>query len=302
MALTLVTILPFLVASTGTPVQCPDDRPIVADGACVSEMDAFVSCIRRTAGERSDMSTSDKSDLEGRVQAEVERLIKVKGSIEGVRKVEKNVVSSYSRTGHPGAEVEIANACLKIATPKRSKRAAGAKAAENKGVSSDLRFRDNYGQINGEGAHDNSQIIQGADKEEVRNVKEELRAVREYSSIARLTFTGLPLDFAGGGDIVYTTPLSALLKPAVEKFGTNQMRFKCDEPSVHVLEKATNQYPKFPFSYFGLAFCSHDAGDSSWRGYALKATEILRETTTIDGHAPEHDQALAKLNTLLAQP
>ena len=162
MALTLVTILPFLIASANAAAQCPGDRPIVSEGSCVSEMDGYVSCIRRTAGERSDLSTSEKSDLEGRVQAEVERLVKVNASIEGVRRVEKNVVSSYSRSGHPEAEIEIAKACLRMATPKRAKRSADAKGAQAKGDRSDFRFRDNYGQMNGDGAHDNSMTILNA--------------------------------------------------------------------------------------------------------------------------------------------
>jgi hypothetical protein len=156
----IVAVLPLLVAGAGIApsAQCPDDRPVVSEGACVSEMDAFVSCIRRTAAERSDLSTSDRSDLEGRVQAEVQRLVKVKASVEGVRKVEKNVVSSYSRTGHPGAEVEIAKACLRMATPKRAKRSPP-QSAEKKADVPSIQLHDNYGQFNGPGSHDNLNII-----------------------------------------------------------------------------------------------------------------------------------------------
>ena len=36
-------------------------------------------------------------------------------------------------------------------------------------------------------------------------------------------------------------------------------------------------------------------GDSNWKSYAIKAIKILEITTTIDGHKPVHDEALAKL-------
>ena len=150
---------------------------------------------------------------------------------------------------------------------------------------------DNYGQINGPGAHHNSQkIYQGADKEEVRKVRAELEAIREYSDMARLTAKGLPLELSGGGDIVFSSPLSDSMKPAFE--GTH---FKCDPPAIEALQRTKSRYPRFPFSYYGLAYCASISG-GDWREDAAKAKEIFEKTTTIAGHVEDHDRALKEIN------
>lgn len=97
----------------------------------MSPLDAFVSCSQRTAGERADLSASERSDLSGRITVEIERLVKAGVSAEAVRKVEKNVNSSYRREGHgDAAQVKITEYCAGLATPKRNKKGAGAKAAD----------------------------------------------------------------------------------------------------------------------------------------------------------------------------
>jgi hypothetical protein len=292
MALTLLTLLPFLMAGTDLAAQCPGDRPIVSEGSCVGEMDAYVSCIRRTAGERSDLSTSEKSDLEGRVQSEVERLVKVKASIEGVRKVEKNVVSSYSRSGHPGAEVEIAKACLRMATPKRAKRSADTKGAPNSSDRSDLRLRDNYGQINGEGSHDNSQIVQGADKEEVARLKEQLETMKEYSEYAKLTPTGVEVEALP--PIVQSGPIPDSMRPGIT-MSDNRYNIRCEPDAIVAFRRTAAAFPKFPWSFYALANCLLQASDETWRGYARTAIQIFEKTTTIPGHNAGHDTALTNL-------
>jgi len=55
-------------------------------------------------------------------------------------------------------------------------------------------------------------------------------------------------------------------------------------------------YPKFPLSYYALYVCLNRQGDASWRDYAAKAQEILKLTTTIDGHHPSHDGFLRELD------
>jgi len=140
---------------------------------------------------------------------------------------------------------------------------------------------------------------QGSAQERVKQLEKELHAVREFSNTARLTYIGVPVEYSGDGPIVYTSELSTMMKPAWEKLSPTQMKFRCDPPAITALHQVTEHYPKFPFAYFALASCGLQTGDLEWRGNATKAAEILRETTTIEGHAPAHDEALQRLNAVL---
>jgi len=143
-------------------------------------------------------------------------------------------------------------------------------------------------------------IYEGAEKEEVRKVKAQLEAIRDYSEVARLTFKGLPVEFSGGGDIVFSTALSNSMKPAFEEIDANHSHFGCSDTALAALQNTKDRFPKFPFSYYGLAYCLMKAGDTRWRGYALTLSEILEQTTTIAGHAPDHDQALKESRAALS--
>jgi hypothetical protein len=95
--------------------QCPSSEPVISDGVCKSQIDAFVSCVQRTAAESKELSDAQKRQLQGKVEGEVQRLIKIRARVEGVVDVEHNVVESYRREAHEGAEVQIVQTCAHFA-------------------------------------------------------------------------------------------------------------------------------------------------------------------------------------------
>jgi hypothetical protein len=76
---------------------------------------------------------------------------------------------------------------------------------------------------------------------------------------------------------------------------------KLDEPSMKRFEEAARRFPDFPFPYYILALYKHDHQQSDWKEYAQKALEILDQTTLIQGHHSDHDEAKNTLQELLAK-
>lgn len=133
-------------------------------------------------------------------------------------------------------------------------------------------------------------------QDEVSGQRKELDAIREYTEISKLNFIGttgrvLP-------PLTEETPISRMLEGAFA-VDNNQARALCDSVAIGKYEAVIVAQPKFPFSYYALAICHRSRGDTAWRSYATKATEILKKTTTIDGHHSGHDLALHDLEQLL---
>ena len=121
---------------------------------------------------------------------------------------------------------------------------------------------------------------------QVVTLQTELDVIRTYTEVSKLNFVGktgtvsLPL--------IEDTPISRMLEGAFT-VTDGHSRYACDPAAVGKFHEVIERYPKFPFAYYALAFCLSQSGDSSWRGYAIKAAEILSKTTMIDGHHPNHD-------------
>ncbi|MBI2182284.1 MAG: hypothetical protein HYU31_15880, partial [Deltaproteobacteria bacterium] len=75
--------------------------------------------------------------------------------------------------------------------------------------------------------------------------------------------------------------------------------YPCNPSTIAKFQEVIAKVPDFPFSYYAMASCLRQRGDSSWKGYAMKAVDILENTTIIDGHHPSHDQVLRELNLAL---
>lgn len=76
---------------------------------------------------------------------------------------------------------------------------------------------------------------------------------------------------------------------------------RLDAESMKRFEEAIRRFPDFPFPYYILTLYKYDHQESSWKQYAQKALEILNQTTLIQGHHPDHDEAKKTLQDLLAK-
>jgi hypothetical protein len=133
---------------------------------------------------------------------------------------------------------------------------------------------------------------------EIGRVRSELETIRDYGEVAKLNFVGTT-GIAGFG-LTETTSISRALIPAVEIEG-NKSRYRCDENSLKIFNEVVTRFPRFPFSHYALAFCLQQHGDERWREHAEAAMKILKLTTTVDGHHPNHDLALREIESALTR-
>lgn len=131
-------------------------------------------------------------------------------------------------------------------------------------------------------------------------IKSDLSAVIDYSSVAKLDALGNPPGSGFGSDIVYNSELTSLLK-GTYSVRDNQIFMKRNVKSESRYKEIINKYPNFPFGHYYLALCLRDKGDVSWKDAAKKAITILEQTTKIDGHNSNHDEVLSKLRIYLKQ-
>jgi hypothetical protein len=121
---------------------------------------------------------------------------------------------------------------------------------------------------------------------------ETVKNVRDFAYMAQLDPTGK--SFVAGEGLTYKTEISRIMEPALTQ-QDGKAYFKCEEESLKRYERAIQEYPRFPFSYYGMAECLRKNGNNRWREYAEKAISILEKTTEIDGHKESHEQALNHL-------
>ena len=140
----------------------------------------------------------------------------------------------------------------------------------------------------------NDELVEKIDKyqEQLEKQDETVRSIRDFAYMARLDPNGKSIQ--GGEGLTYTTEISRIIEPAL-LVKDGKIFFKCDENSRRRYEKAIETFPRFPFSYVGLAECYRKRGDAKWKGYARQAIDILKKTTQIDGHQISHKQALNQL-------
>ena len=58
------------------------------------------------------------------------------------------------------------------------------------------------------------------------------------------------------------------------------------------------KFPQFPFAYLYLSTYLKGIGDTSWKDVAHKGIAILKITTQIAGHQPDHDTALKQFQAM----
>ena len=127
------------------------------------------------------------------------------------------------------------------------------------------------------------------DARQANKSRELLIALRDYSYVARLDFTGRELTSPGSG-LEENTPIIKLLEGTYDIQGNCGVP-NCDEVALTKCQEVIQIEPKFPFSYYAIAVCLFQKGDDSWRDYADKALEIFHYATMIAGHHPNHNQA-----------
>lgn len=130
----------------------------------------------------------------------------------------------------------------------------------------------------------------------IRDMEDTVDAIKNYSDVSQLDFAGFPYNVSP--PLTYSSKLTEMLKGCYVKKEDGYYP-NCGVEVEEKYKKVIESFPKFPFSYYGLALCLEEKGDKSWKVYAEKAVEIFKKTTSISGHNVNHDQCLKILQDLL---
>jgi len=121
--------------------------------------------------------------------------------------------------------------------------------------------------------------------------------IKKYGHVSKLSTLGA--EILPGKGISLDDPLYNLLKNNWKKLDTGYYDIICDNDSENRFKKVIETYPEFPFSYYGMAICKFNTGDTDWKNYAKRAIDILKITTSFAGHNLDHDARLEELEELL---
>jgi len=75
----------------------------------------------------------------------------------------------------------------------------------------------------------------------------------------------------------------------------------CSPETIDACKAVIEKMPQYPFSYYFLAKCLKEQKNPLWREYALKAQQILKETTAFPSHHGDHDVAFKEIGELLKE-
>lgn len=132
--------------------------------------------------------------------------------------------------------------------------------------------------------------------DEVDLQRKQLNAIQRYTQVSKLNFIGTTGTVAP--PLKEETRISRMLEGTFS-IDNDRAHYSCDPATLGKFHEVIGKFPDFPFTYHALAFCLGQRGDNSWKDYAMKAVEILENTTTIDGHHSSHDQTLRELKLAL---
>ncbi|MBD3258294.1 hypothetical protein GF377_07660 [candidate division GN15 bacterium] len=133
-------------------------------------------------------------------------------------------------------------------------------------------------------------------QDEIDSLREMTATNRDYQYFSQLSGNGVQVY--GNGAVVLSTDISEFISPALERVEGGMMA-KCNDTCIQTLQRLIDIEPNFPFSYYFLAVCLYDSGDSGWKRYAERAIDMFEKTTSLSGHHRDHDAALAHLKAML---
>lgn len=120
----------------------------------------------------------------------------------------------------------------------------------------------------------------------------DLITLPDYQEAATWSFTGR---------VVLSQSKDSMISAAGQASGwtngfiSDDDTIRCDnEARDHYLNQI-DLYPLFPFPYYVLSTCLKNVNDDGWLTYTEKAIQILRKTTQMPNHHPDHDAILALL-------
>lgn len=123
-------------------------------------------------------------------------------------------------------------------------------------------------------------------------LQNELRALQqkqEYSNMARYNAFGL-LGLARA-PLTEHSPLNKILGSYLHEV-PNNVQWDCIPEAVEAYTEAIKLESKFPFAYYYRAGCEKADNTGDWQHDLDTARIILRITTQIPGHHPNHDEVL----------
>jgi predicted ATP-grasp superfamily ATP-dependent carboligase len=138
-------------------------------------------------------------------------------------------------------------------------------------------------------------------EKELKNQKEEIVAVRDFSDIAKKNVYGGEFTYPNSGNTVLETgPIIENMFKVFKHINGNPDLVFSDE-SLNAAKYVIEIEPRFPFSYYAVARILRHRKDKEWKDYAEQAIAILEKTTKIKKHSDHHRQVLEQLNGFLSE-
>jgi|GEM_PF-6093696 hypothetical protein len=133
--------------------------------------------------------------------------------------------------------------------------------------------------------------------EKIIDLQNQVTNIKDYSYYALMNAYGQ--DITPGYGISYSSDLSDKMKKILYEF-KGATYVKNDMSILPLIDEVINEYPRFPFGYCAKFNLLSSHNDKTWKIYAVKALEIFKITTTLEGHSPAHDEAKKALLEILA--
>ena len=137
---------------------------------------------------------------------------------------------------------------------------------------------------------------------QINELETKMKAITDYSDIAELNMFGATFYMPGGGSLITQSNNLITEMSKVFKFEKEEQRISLIQTNeaLDAAKKAIQIEPRFPFSYYAVAFILKGKGEENWVEYADKAINIYNYTTILKGCNSYHPQFKNKLLFLKA--
>ncbi len=120
-------------------------------------------------------------------------------------------------------------------------------------------------------------------------------SILDYQEISTWDFEGNVTKKAGEGISLKSGGALANWTNEYITFNNNEIQYSCNEKAIEYYLGVLKKYSLYPFPYFIISECQKKKNNPDWETYRERALELVKKTTTIPNHHPDHDWLLAEL-------
>lgn len=127
----------------------------------------------------------------------------------------------------------------------------------------------------------------------IASLQSQISDIKDYAYISVFDMNGNNGEVGLTPMVISSDLIIRMNKILLQKNGMVYVR--TDNSIMPLIDSVIILYPKYPFGYWAKYSLLKLHKDKGWRIYAERALDILKKTTTIDGHSQDHDQLLKRV-------